>query len=230
MSVYVLVHGGNMGGWCWREVANYLRSEGHEVFTPTLTGFGERAHLVNRDVGLYTHVQDIVGVLECEDLQEVILVGYSYAGMVISGVAEGVPERLSHLVYLDAYIPKDGQSVIDIVGPEITSYHMDLVQEKGDGWLIPVDLPPPKFQPQPWLTCTQALEIKNPAAVKITRAFIHPTIRPVDKPLTAHMPPLDRAAEEAKANGWWYREIEAHHGVVFTHPKELSELLLELAE
>ena len=228
MSVYVLVHGSTLGGWCWREVTNYLRAEGHEVFSPTLTGLGERAHLANPEVGLYTHIQDIIGVLECEDLHETVLVGYSYGGMVITGVAERIPERLSYLVYLDAHVPKNGQSLTDIRGPDLTRYHMDLVK-KGDGWRIPAASPPPRWQPQPWLTCTQALEIKNPAAIKIPRAFIHPTIRPPDSPLTANMPPLDRAAEEARANGWWYREIEATHEVVFEKPKELSDLLLELA-
>ncbi|MFC1947947.1 alpha/beta fold hydrolase [Chloroflexota bacterium] len=230
MSIYVLVHASLMGGWCWREVANYLRAEGHEVFTPTLTGLGERAHLLNRDVGLYTHVQDIVGVLECEDLQEVILVGYSYAGMVITGVAEKVPERLSRMVYLDALVLKDGQSFFDIAPPELTTQYKKIAEEKGDGWLLPyIETTPPRFQPQPLLTATQALEIKNPAAVNIPRAYIHCTIRPPDSPLALGMTLYDRIAEEAKANGWWYRDIEADHGVVFTHPREVTDLLLELA-
>ena len=94
MATFVLVHGAWLGGWCWQRVAPHLRRAGHEVYTPTLTGLGERAHLLSRDVGLDTHVQDIVGVLECEDLLEVILVGHSFGGMVVSGVAERVPDRL----------------------------------------------------------------------------------------------------------------------------------------
>ena len=231
MSIYVLVHGSLMGGWCWREVANYLRAEGHEVFTPTLTGAGERAHLLSRDVGFYTYVQDIVGVLECEDLQEVILVGYSGGGLVITGVAEKVPERLSRMVYLDSLELKDGQSYFDIAPPELVAEYKKIAEEKGFGWLLPyLDTTPPRWQPIPLLWCTQSLEIKNPAAVKIPRGYIHCTVRSHDgSALALGMAMYDRAAEEAKANGWWYREIEAHHGVVFTHPKELSDLLLELA-
>ena len=230
MSVYVLVHGGQMGGWCWREIANHLRAEGHEVFTPTLTGAGERAHLLNRDVGLYTYVQDIVGVLECEDLQEAILVGYSGGGVVITGVAENVPERLSRMVYLDSWVLKDGQSFFDIAGAEITTAYKKIAEEKGDGWLLPyMETTPPRWHPIPLLWCTQPLEIKNPAAVNIPRGYIHCTVRnPDDSPFALSMTILDRTAEEAKANGWWYRDIEATHGVAFTHPKELSDLLLEL--
>jgi pimeloyl-ACP methyl ester carboxylesterase len=119
MSIYLLVHGGFYGGWAWRQVAKILRGAGHEVFTPTLTGLGERAHLANPQIGLDTHIQDIVGVLECEDLWQVILVGHSYSSMVITGVAERMPQRLSCLVYIDTVIPKDGQSWLDLVGSEM---------------------------------------------------------------------------------------------------------------
>jgi pimeloyl-ACP methyl ester carboxylesterase len=102
MATFVLVHGSWLGGWCWQRVTPHLRAAGHEVFTPTLTGLGERAHLLTRDVGLDTHVHDIVNVLEFEELREVILVGHSYGGMVVAGVAECVPHRLARAVYLDA--------------------------------------------------------------------------------------------------------------------------------
>src|SRR5437763_6310667 len=103
MATYVLVHGAWHGGWCWQRVTPLLRAAGHEVYTPTLTGLGERAHLGTPDVGLATHVEDIVTMLEYEDLTDVVLVGHSYAGMVITGVAHAVPSRLTHLVYLDAF-------------------------------------------------------------------------------------------------------------------------------
>src|SRR5262245_30690572 len=118
MTSLVLVHGGWEAGWCWRKVVPLLRDAGHEVFAPTLTGLGERKHLASPEVGLDTHVQDIVGVLESEELDEVILVGHSYGGMVIAGVAERVPERLAQLVYLDAFVPEDGQSTLDLLPPE----------------------------------------------------------------------------------------------------------------
>src|SRR5689334_15631432 len=117
MANYLLVHGAWHGGWCWRRVVPLLRAAGHEVFTPTLTGLGERVHLLTRDVGLDTHAQDVIGVLEYEDLRDVVLVGHSYGGMVITAVAERAAERLAHLVYLDAFVPRDGQSQMDLLGP-----------------------------------------------------------------------------------------------------------------
>src|SRR5215213_2962657 len=101
MATFVLVHGGWHGGWCWKKVVLLLRTAGHGVFTPTLTGLGERAHLLTPDIDLTTHVQDILGVLEYEDLQQVILVGHSSGGMVLSDVAEQAATRVAHLVYLD---------------------------------------------------------------------------------------------------------------------------------
>src|SRR5438128_128006 len=104
MATFVLVHGAWHGGWCWKRVTPLLRAAGHEVYATTLTGLGERVHLASPNVGLALHVQDVVGVLEYEDLRDVILVGHSYGGIVISGVADRVPERLRHLVYLDALV------------------------------------------------------------------------------------------------------------------------------
>ena len=123
MATFVLVHGGWAGGWQWREVAGLLRAAGHEVFTPTLTGLGERVHLANPDIGLDTHIQDILMVLEYEELRDVILVGYSYSGMVITGVAELAPERISQLIYLDAFVPQDGQSMLDNAGARRGRFH-----------------------------------------------------------------------------------------------------------
>ena len=105
MAIFVLVHGARHGGWCWQRVARLLRAAGHDVYTPTLTGLGERAHLLSPAIGLDTHIKDILGVLFYEDLRDVVLVGHSSAGMVITGVAEQTAERLRHLVYLDAFVP-----------------------------------------------------------------------------------------------------------------------------
>src|SRR6266511_4363097 len=116
MAVFVLVHGGFHGGWCWRRVAALLRAAGHEVYTPTLTGLGERAHLATPDIGLDTHIRDVLGVLAFEDLRDVVLVGHSMAGMVVTGVAERAPDRLAHLVYLDASVPRDGECDLECHG------------------------------------------------------------------------------------------------------------------
>src|SRR5262245_38762532 len=118
MVAFVLVHGAWHGGWCWKKVAPLLRQAGHEVYTPTLTGLGERSHLVHPEVRLETHIRDVLQVLEFEDLRDVVLVGWSYGGMMVPGVADRAAERLRHLVYLDADVPGDGQCSLDLEPPE----------------------------------------------------------------------------------------------------------------
>jgi pimeloyl-ACP methyl ester carboxylesterase len=120
----------------WRPVASVLRAKGHEVFTPTLTGLGERVHLASPQIDLTTHIQDILGVIMNEDLHEVILVGYSYGGMVITGVAEQILDKLARLVYLDAMVPQDGQSV-DVLGPAVATQFEEHTRTHGDGWCFP---------------------------------------------------------------------------------------------
>src|SRR5437879_1752139 len=107
MATFVLVHGAWHGGWCWKKLTPLLRSNGHDVFTPTLTGLGERAHLANQAIDLTTHIEDVVSTLDYEDLRGVILVGHSYGGIVISGVADRIPARIGCVVYLDAFVPED---------------------------------------------------------------------------------------------------------------------------
>ena len=229
MATYVIVHGGFLGGWRWRSVANLMRAAGHEVFTPTLTGLGERAHLANPQVSLNTHRQDIVGVLECEDLRDVILVGHSFGTMVITGVAERVPEKLIHLVYLDTAIPQDGQSWLDLLGPEAASKLIGLAEKMGDGWRIPLIPDPPRFQPHPLKTVTDPLTLTNSMAVHIPRAFIHGSAKAKYSPLAFAWPAIDRAAENARQQGWWYRELSTDHDPEESMPRELADLLLELA-
>ena len=118
MATFVLVHPALFGGWCWKKVSPLLHARGHAVHTPTLTGLGERVHLARPEVGLDTHVDDVVNLLTYEDLHDVVLVGNSSGGVVITGVVDRVPERIGHLVYLDAFVPEDGQSMLDIIPPE----------------------------------------------------------------------------------------------------------------
>ena len=163
MATFLLVHGGWAGGWHWREVASLLRAAGHEVFTPTLTGLGERVHLASPDVGLDTHIQDILMVLEYEELRDVILIGYSYSGMVITGVAERAADRLAHLVYLDAYVPRDGESLLDMLGPDAAAFIEQAAQAYGDGWRIPHDPPDaPRRTPHPLKTGQQPVSRHEP--------------------------------------------------------------------
>lgn len=135
MTIYVLVHGSCHGGWCWKKVVPLLNRKGHNVYTPTLTGLGERSHLVNKSIGLDTHILDIQ-LLEYEDLDEVILVGHSYGGLVIGGVTEIVSHRIQRLVFLDAYIPQDNKSAFDIIPGLETIYKERRLEEDGKGWLV----------------------------------------------------------------------------------------------
>src|SRR6476620_2380910 len=135
MATFLVAHGGWSAGWGWKKMRPLLRARGHELFTPTYTGLGERAHLANPQVELETHIADILGVLRFEDLHNVVLVGHSYGGMVITGVADRAPERLAQLVYLDALLPENGQSAIDTF-PDRRAWLVE--QANGfDGWRIP---------------------------------------------------------------------------------------------
>ena len=228
MATFVLVHGGWAGGWQWREVASLLRAVGHEVFTPTLTGLGERVHLASPDVGLDTHIQDILMVLKYEDLRDVILIGYSYSGMVITGVAELAPERISQLTYLDAFVPQDGQSMLEMLGPDVGAYIQQMAQVYGDGWRIPHDPPDaPRRTPHPLKTGQQPVSVKNPSAAVLPRTFIYCTqekeaMGPLGFPIT-------QAAERASSDAHWrYRELQTGHVPMETAPRELASLLLDV--
>src|SRR5688572_25201070 len=140
MATFVIVHGAVGGGWEWREVASLLRTRGHDVFTPSLTGFAERVHLASPQTGLETHIQDILNLLRYEDLHQVILACQSYGGMVVTGVADRMPERLAQLIYLNALVPEDGQSAFDLLPPAMRRRFEEAARTAGEGWRIP---PPP---------------------------------------------------------------------------------------
>jgi pimeloyl-ACP methyl ester carboxylesterase len=225
MATYVLVAGGGWGGFIWREVASRLRKLGHDVFTPTLTGVGERVHLASPQIDLQTHVQDILGVLEYEDLHEVILVGHSYGGLVITGVAEQVPERLAQLVYLDGLVPEDGQSGWDVTDPALRARIEQRVRAHGDGWrLLPPPDAPARITAHPFKPLTQPLTIKNPAAARLPHTFVCCTHTQTGR-LT-----LDPIAARVRAEGWGYYEVEADHMAMLTAPQELTQVLLSIAQ
>ena len=145
MTTYVLVHGAWHGGWCWRKVRALLEASGADVHTPTLTGLGDRAHLASRDVGLDCHVADVLGVLETEDLSGIVLVGHSYAGMVVTGVADRAAHRIARLVYLDAVVPKDGQCLYDRAPPQVRTSWEEQARVAGEGWRVPASVATPQF-------------------------------------------------------------------------------------
>ncbi|HEU4322687.1 MAG TPA: alpha/beta fold hydrolase [Roseiflexaceae bacterium] len=226
-TTFVLVHGATAGGWQWAAVAQLLRDSGHAVYTPTLAGLGERAHLLSRSVDLDTHIEDVAGLLRVEDLCGVVLVGKSYAGMVVTGVAERVPERLRRLVYLDAMVPEDGQSMLDVLGPVAAEHLRALVQSQGDGWLLP--LPPgapERLTPHPFACLTQPLPLRNPAARLLPRTYIRCTLGPSEGP---HGLATARMLQRGRAQGWDTYEINADHDAEQHAPALVAGLLANKA-
>ena len=237
MATYVLVHGGAHGGWCYQRVAGLLRSAGHEVHTPTMTGLGERAHLLRPDVDLDTHIADIVAVLEFEDLHEVILVGHSYGGMVITGVADRIPVRVGQLVYLDGALPKNGESLAEMspglmdaaLADMRTVDGVELVlwpdEDAGRRYGItdPADLAwmQDKLTPHPWKSFAQPLQLADEQAVRrIQRTNINCTE-------TIRTRPPWRRSRAYEADRVW--EIDTGHDLMITEPQAVAELLLQLA-
>ncbi len=137
LAVFVLVHPAWLGGWCWKKLVPLLEEHGHSVRTPTLTGLGERSHLAHPGIVMPAHIDDVASVPIYDDLREVILAGTSSSGAVISGVADRVPERISQLVYIDAFVPDDGQAVFDLISPQRRPAMEALVESEGFGWLLP---------------------------------------------------------------------------------------------
>jgi pimeloyl-ACP methyl ester carboxylesterase len=243
MATFVLVHPAWAGGWSWKKLVPLLRAAGHEVRTPTLTGLGERSHLLDRGVDLHTHVEDVVGVLTFEDLEHVVLVGSSSSGMVVTAVAERTPERLAELVYLDAFVPADGQSLFDLLEPDRQAVFRGLVETEGDGWLVPrtarqpwVEIAPalwqitdpadiawmvPRLRATPFAHFTTPVRLLDPAARVLPRTYI----RCLRKP----HPAFDRFAGAAAASpGWRSRELDCGHLPYISCPEALAGLLLEL--
>src|SRR5215510_9964212 len=183
MATYVLVHGGGHGGWCYQRLARLLRAAGHEAYTPTLTGLGERSHLLRPGIDLDLHIRDITAVLHYDDLRDVILVGHSYGGMVITGVADRASDRVGRLVYLDAANPVNGQSLVDVAGPVILStrpagevvdgVELVLLPSKTDPSLFygvtdPADIAwmQARLSGHPWKCFEQKLQLTNEAALR----------------------------------------------------------------
>ncbi|MCX7283618.1 MAG: alpha/beta fold hydrolase [Novosphingobium sp.] len=237
IATYVLVHGGGHGGWCWDRLVPLLRSAGHQVFAPTLRGVAERFSEGSADVDLDAHVREIERLIVSEDLTDVVLVGHSYAGMVISGVAGSVPERIRRLVFVDAAIPVSGEALVD------TSPGLRLVAERDlrvvDGVelvLWPDTIPPQiyglvrpediafaagKFTAHPWKTMTQKLCVRDAAAAaKIPRAIIN-------CPGTLASRPKDKRHRWSAGDPVW--EIDTGNDVMITEPRQLAEMLLRLA-
>ena len=237
MTTFVLVHGSMHGGWCWQRVASLLRADGHDVYTPTLTGLGERTHLAHREIDLDTHIQDVLGVLEYENLHNVVLVGHSYGAFVITGVADRMLGQIAHLVYLDGVMASHGQALLDYFPAEGQAARRALVDAEGDGW----QLPPPadltgfgvtaeadvawvrsRLVPQPFKTFTQPLRLVTAAGFGGPKTFIACVGAPTAGWRDAM---IERVHTEP---GWHYRELATGHDAMITAPHHLADLLLEI--
>jgi pimeloyl-ACP methyl ester carboxylesterase len=218
---FVIVHGAWGGSWAFRRVDALLREKGHNVYRPSLTGLGERAHLSSPDVGLSTHINDVVNVILFEDLHDVILVGHSYGGMVITGVAERVPDRIRRLVYIDAFVPEDGESVMSLLGPR-QSWARQMIQ--GD-FIVPpwvkTDQPLPKDVPQPLKTFTESIVLKNKAARQISATYI----LTVESGHKAEDDDFASQAARARRRGWPVLQLTADHNPQWSVPENLVEML-----
>ena len=230
-KTFLLIHGAWHGGWCWRRVADRLRARGQTVFTPTLTGQGERAHLLHPNIDLSLHVADVLGVVKCERLNDIVLVGHSYGGCVISGVAEAVGEKIRSIVFLDAFIPDNGESLFDVVQPAVKEVIQGVldrgettvpvrdaavfkVNEKDRAWVDSL------ATRQPIGTMTEKIKLtgaRDRIAKKIyIRASGYPNVS------------FDKAFARVKADrGWRVYEVPCGHDVMIDEPDRLTDILLE---
>jgi pimeloyl-ACP methyl ester carboxylesterase len=230
MTTYVLVHGAWHGGWCWRKVRALLEARGADVYTPTLTGLGDRAHLASRDVGLDTHVADVLGVLETEDLSGVVLVGHSYAGMVVTGAADRAAHRIARLVYLDAVVPRDGQCLYDRAPPQVRTQWEEQARLAGEGWRVPVSVATSQFL---------GLKTEEDLRWVMPRLTPHPirTFRDTLR-LSARFPPMPRTyincigdkpfwqPRTIQADGIEdYHELRTGHDAMVTAAEDVAALL-----
>jgi pimeloyl-ACP methyl ester carboxylesterase len=221
-ATFVLVHGAWHGGWCWRKLAPLLRAAGHEVFAPTLTGLGERAHLLTPAIDLDTHIEDVVALLEFEDLHDVTLVGHSYAGMVIAGVAGRAHGRLRQLIFVDAFLPEDGRAMVD---------YAPLPPGTDDGWKVP---PPAttfgvedpdvaawlqaRLRDHPLRTLTQPVRVDEGVIRSLQPSYVHCSAAPW----------FAAAATRAARAGFRVHALPtAGHDVMLTQPEALARVLLD---
>lgn len=232
---FVLVHGGSHGGWCWRDVAALLRARGHQVTSPTLTGLGERAHLVNESVTLDTHIEDITSHLVWEDLAQVVLVGHSYGGAVVFGAADRMPERLARLILLDAWFMADGETCMDLLPKEVVAERLRLAQETTGGLTLPIPEPAafgvldhaqaawiqPRLTAQPVRTYTTPLRLRHRPGNGLPGDYIACT-----SPAYPVMLPLHERARQA---GWPVHGLATGHDAMVSAPLETADLLERIA-
>ena len=233
---FVLVHGAWHGAWCWRRVIPILRSAGHAVFAPTLTGFGERVHLTRADLTIDDFATDIVNVIAAEELNDIILVGHSFGGNPVSAVAERVPKRLKHLVYIDTLLLKDGESGFSQLDPAIVAQRIELAEKTSGGITIPPPSPDAfgvsdpvdadwlrrQLTPLP-LNCYRVpIHLKHPLGNGLKKTYIACT-NPIYQPAVWTHEWVKNQAD------WRYLELSTGHDAMITCPEGLSEMIVRCA-
>ena len=243
MATFVLVHGAWHGGWCWWKVEPLLRQSGGSVYAPSLTGMGERSHLAGyidpAAINLDLHIKDVRELLESEGLEEVILVGHAYAGMVITGVAEVCPQRLDHLVYVNGVVPRDGEAMVDqldaVRSPDFTARVRaaidnreeflrppSTVEEIRRRWGItdPEDQSRvlPRLRPQSVASFAQPVRLGSSEALEISRSFI-----------LSRESGFDPVAERVRQSDWGLYQLDTGHDPMITKPRQVAEILLRIA-
>lgn len=229
-KTFVLVHGAWYGGWCYARVAQLLRAAGHRVFTPTLTGVGERSHLLSGSVNLTTHITDILNVFKWEGLDNVVLVGHSYGGMVVTGVADRIAQKITSLIYLDAFLPRDNQCLHDLVPPEDAKAQRESATESNNFGVAPI--PAAVFQvneadrewvdslctPHPLHTLTERLHLTGGLDKIARRTYV----------LASSGPPFFRAFRDSVAADprWRTDELHCGHDVMIDLPQETARILM----
>jgi pimeloyl-ACP methyl ester carboxylesterase len=241
MSTYLLIHGAWHSGRCWDRVVPLLESTGHRVCAPSLTGFGDKAHLLGPEVGLDTHVEDVIKQIHEQNLTEVILVGHSYAGLVITSVANQIPDRIAHLVYLDAMVPEHGETAVDV--QPMTQHLIDQAAKSGTDWRVPPlpEMPPPfglfgvtdpadiawlrtMLSDHPVRCLQQPARLDNPATTTIPRTHIHCVGADREDIVRRPVPPTQPNGSPSQV---W--DLPTGHDCMITMPKALTELLTKLA-
>lgn len=234
MAIFLFIHGAFYGGWCWKKVKTILENKGHRVYTPTLSGLGERSHLNHSLITVDTHIQDIKNVILFEDLKDIIIIGHSYGGLIITGIASVMPERIKQLIYLDALVPNDGDSLLSLVDDETAQFFVSQAREKGFGWLVPslvitkdyfsdpgdVKWCSSRVMPQTLLSFSQEVTFSEKVVYNLSSLFIFCSQNP--------HPTLIKMKERANQRGWKYFEIESNHFPMIEHPEKLSNLLIEI--
>ena len=225
MATFVLVHGAWHGSWCWQRVRSALRKIGHEVFTPTLTGVGERSHLLAQNVDLRTHTLDVLNLIQWEELDDIVLCGHSYGGMVVAGVADRIPQRIRALVFLDAFVPDHGQSLLDFAPVS--------AEQLIDGWkCLPISAETFGVNPadRAWVDrqCTvQPLAcFSQPAEMTGGLGRINRVAYAYASGWAGEQSPFRPFYEKARARGWSTSEIDSGHDVMLDRPDAVTALLL----